>query len=253
MLLDEDEGTDADFDAGYADTKTKAPEVAEASKETTTPPAVVAPAVTEVVPAAPEYVQLTKTEHEELKAALAKTAVYDKQLASINGSIGYLKQNIVKPAADATAGQQPVKEGAETTPPADADTVGRQRASEAIIEHEMAVLAAEYPNWREIVGAPEKTGVENVDKNNPFRVWLAAQTAEYQAKINGANSSIIIMKAIDKFNEHKAAKPAATVVDPKIAARKNVIRDAQQPRGDGGQPAPAKTEDDAFAEGFAAG
>lgn len=258
-----DDGTDADFDAGFADTQTvKPPETsgdgkgATAAAETTAgdgkgEQVVPAAAGADATPAAPEYVQLTKAELEELKASSAKTAAYDKQLASINGSLGYLKQHI-KPAADATAG---TKDGAATTPPVDD---ARQGYLEVIIEHEMDVLRAEYPNWRAIVGAPDQGGAENADPKHPFRVWLAAQTAEYQAKITNANSSVIIMRAIEKFNDDAAkAKTAAALAaklpSPQIAARKAVIKEAIQPRGDGGQPSPAKSDEDHFAEGFKTG
>lgn len=249
MLPDEelvDDGSDADFDSGYAGTPTgKSPETPVNGKETTVAAETTAGdgKVAEVAPPAPEYVQLTKADFEELKA---KTAIYDKQLASLNGSVGFLKQHI-KPAAEPSA---PV------TPPADADAATKQKYNEAILEHELTVLAAEFPNWREIVGAPAQGGAENVDPKHPYRVWLAAQPAEYQAKINNANSSLIVMRSIEKFNEDTAKAKAAAVkppASPQADQRRAVIRNAQQPKGDGGAPPPAKTEDDHFAEGFASG
>jgi hypothetical protein len=253
MLPDEelvDDGTDADFDSGFTSTTTEKPpaapvepkEAAKPTGELTEPVAGATP-----TPAAPEYVQLTKTELEELKAAASKTAGYDQQLARINGTLGNIKQNIAKPPVAETT----------VTPPLDADAIAKQKYTEAIMEHEMNVLTTEYPNWREIVGAPEQGGVENVNLQHPFRVWLGAQPVEYQAKINNANSSVIIMRAIEKFNDDTAkaaaTKARATTPTPQVAARKAVIKDAIQPRGDGGAPPPAKTEDDHFAEGFRTG
>jgi hypothetical protein len=255
-----DDGTDADFDSGFAPISTgkKPPEdsdgkaAAASTSETTAGDGKgEAGAGAETTQAAPEYVQLTKTELEELRAAAAKTAGYDQQFARINGTLGNIRQNIAKPAAEATAGQQPVKEGAEVkTPSTDANV---DVISDSIRNHEVGVLAAEYPNWREIVGAPDKDG--NVNKDHPYRVWLAAQPAAYQAKINDSNSALIIMRSIEKFNEDtaKAAATKANVKSPQAEARRTVIKNAIQPRGDGGQPPPAKTEDDYFNEGFRTG
>lgn len=252
-----EDGTDADFDSGYAGSQTaKQPETPEAGKEKTADTTTAAEGKTgaagaDATPVVPEYAQLTKTEREELLAAASRVAAYDKKFASIDGSLGYLKQHI-KPAADATAGQQP-KEGAAATPAPEAAAV--MTPADAILAHELSVLTSEIPNWREIVGAPDQGGMENVNKAHPFRVWLATQPAAYQAKLNEANSSLIIMRAIEKFNDDtaKAAAKAKETPSPAATQRKAVIKDAIQPRGDGGAPTPAKTEEDHFAEGFASG
>lgn len=52
-------------------------------------------------------------------------------------------------------------------------------------------LDFKIPNWRAIVGAK--------DSNNPYRQWLAKQSAEYQAEMNLTNSDEVIYRSIAKF------------------------------------------------------
>lgn len=230
-------------------------------------------------PAAPEYVQITKADLDELKAAASKTTAMETQLSKAFGSVGDLKETVRKLQAATPAGhavempklvlakvrkdfpelagliEEDLAEslkglrGTGTATEKSADPAAVQKlVTAAAIANEREVLEDAYPNWMDITGAAETP--EKADPNHPFRKWLATRDAAYQQKVNSTNSSAVIVRAIEKFKAATAAparvqpKPA-----PKVAARVDRIRSAIQPKGDGGQPAPLKTTDD-FSAGF---
>lgn len=242
------------------------------------------PAPTPAAPAAPEYVQLTKDEHATLTAAAAKTAGFEAQLAKAFGTIGNMQQIVTKLQSQTPSGEKvevpkvafaklresfpevadlleadmaETMKGLRGTGPEDAkpeavmDPAALMKAAKAIdTQRQIEALEEDHPTWREIVGVVDKDG--KYDPNIEFRKWLATQPADYQAKINGAHSATVISKAIDKFQASKtAATPSAPAAPtPKQVAQKGRIEGAVQPKGDGGQPPPAKTANDDFQEGF---
>lgn len=119
-----------------------------------------------------------------------------------------------------------------------------------VAKREMEALDEEHEGWREIVGVVDAEG--KFDPNNEFRVWLGKQSDVYQARVNDAQSASVISKAIDKFKADKAAavKTPTPPPDKKVNSRRERINDAIQPKGDGSPPPPAKTEMDAFNEGY---
>lgn len=144
-----------------------------------------------------------------------------------------------------------------TQQPSEAD----QKSVSALIReamHESAreVLEDEYPDWRDIVGAVDAEG--NHDPNHPFRKWLATQDETYQHRINSTNSPGVIARAIERFQK-ESTKPETKAEQkpaPQIAARRDRIASAVQPKGDGKPPTLPKSADDeeaAFEKGFASG
>lgn len=280
----------ADFDSGMPDAppakpsaKPDAPAKPEAAAAATPKPAAAAPAV--VKPAPPEYVRLTKDEHTTLTAAAAKTASFETQLSRAFGSIGDLTKKLtalqtatprglkVEIPKDAFAGMErdfpelaqhtraaleATLRGLTGTGPANAEIdpelmkrLVTEHATEARVAAEIEALGDDHPDWRKIVGQVD-ISKQQPDPANPFRKWLATKDAAYQARLNGTNSAAVISRAISRFqSETKATAPAPPTLKQQLQTAR--IRDAVQPRGDGGQAAPTRTDDDDFAAGFASG
>lgn len=226
----------------------------------------------------PEYVQITKEQLANLETAAAKTATFETQLNKAFGSIGGLTQ-LVNDLKSKTP------EGAVITIPDDAFAdmedfpdiaKGMRSALEKVLKgqrgtgdvkatvdldvvnksvragiqaREIEALEDDHPDWKTIVGAVDSA--DKADPNNAFRKWLGTQPADYQKKVNETHSAPVLARAIDKFKEAtKVVVPPPKVPAPKDLARKNKIAAAIQPRGDGHVPLPAKTDEDAFEEGF---
>jgi hypothetical protein len=274
-----------EFGAGFTE-ESPPPEAPAAAivepKPETTPAPKVEPKIAAKAPAvvetkAPKYVQITEEQFASLQAAASKTVAIEAQMSKAFGTIGDVQQTVKKLQAATPAGasieipkdafaemekdfpelaaqmrmglEKSLKgvRGTAAGQAADPDAVGKLVTAETV-KLQIEALEDAHPTWREIVGAVDSAGKH--DQANPFRQWLAKQPAAYQAKINATNSATIIARAIDKFQAD--TKPAAkTTPAPKAAARNDRIRGAIQPRGDGGQPAPAIKDD--FAEGFREG
>lgn len=128
---------------------------------------------------------------------------------------------------------------------------------EATVQTRLIALQSEEledarPNWRTITGTPEA--------KTPYRVWLATQPAEYQAKLASTNSAMVIARSLDKFeaaaasiakDAAAAAEKAAAEAAKKAAAdkRRGVIAAAVPPKGSTGH-VPAGSADDDFEDGF---
>ena len=238
-----------------------------------------APATTsraEATTETPEYVQVTAKDWAEIKAAAAKTASYDQQLSKAFGTIGNI-QKIVNGLQTATPVGRKVEipkdafasmekdfpeiaqqmRGALEATLSGLHGTGGADAPAVDIEAKMAAYAAKrelesledaHPDWREIVGAVD-VSQEQPDPNNAFRRWLSTKDVAYQTRVNNTQSSAVISRAIQAFqNETKPApKPAAT---PRDTARAERIRGAVQPRGDGALAPAGRSEDDDFLAGF---
>lgn len=245
----------AGFDANVTPDKPAAtvPPAPAADAKTPTTDAAAAPKdASEAAPEPPKYVQLTQAEWDAVKTAAAKADGLEKRIKdTVGGTVGELEQRILKrlqPNAAAPAADQS-KPAAEVLPPEPREWT--QAVKDLSVQYQLEQLEDLHPTWREIVGTVDSDGKH--DSNNEFRKWLGTQPAEYQHKINHANSASVVSRAIDKFNAAKATPPKAETPAPKIAARNDRIRAAIQPRGDGGQPASSKSADDEFSEGFRTG
>lgn len=219
----------------------------------------------------PEYVQITAKDWDEIKAAAARTASYEKQFSSFNGKLGniYTTLNSLKEATprdlEVKLPDQAFTKMAKDYPElaelsreefqaALAGLKGAKPDGEAIkkiqMELEQEDLDDAIPDWRTIVGAVQ-TDKEQPDQNNAFRKWLATKPDEYQARINGTIRAPVIQRAIRLFqNETKAPAKPAPAVTPRDTARAERIRDAVQPKGDGAVASSGNSEADAFAAGF---
>jgi hypothetical protein len=280
----DDKQAQDDFDSGFVDDEAPPPvETAEPKAQAPEPKeaaAIEAAPEPQPVPT-PKYVQITQEEHDAIKAAIARSDALEKRLRdTIGGTVGEMEQRLIKKMQAGTPAGAPIEiseeafsemdqeypdlvrhlkkvlKGVRGTAPTvaaaeknavDPDAIARLVKAQAVA-HEREALDFIHPTWLKTVGAIDAEG--RYDANNPFRVWLATRDQAYQAKVNGTNSSAVILHAINDFKA--ATKPAQTPPKPavKIAARNDRIRSAVQPRGDGGQPPPAKTLDDYFNEGF---
>ena len=239
----------------------------------------------EATPEPPKYVQVTEAEWAEVKAAAAKTASYDTQLARAWGTLGNITKQLNDARAKEAAGQpgaaaavarkievskdhfaamsrdfpelaEQVRAAMEATlaglPGSGGDAQDPAKLESLIAaretKRELAILNARHPDWREIVGAVDSsTGQPPPD--TPFRKWLATKDQAYQDQVNSSELADVIGLSIRRFQRETAAsaKPAAT---PRDTARADRIRDAITPRGDNQGAGPRNTSEEAFASGF---
>lgn len=240
-------------------------------------------------PPAAEYVQLTKQNHDLLMGVAAEIPGLKRQLASAHGNIGHLTKTINEVTAKLQSGdpidpndedfaelkenypelhatllaglgrftkrshanRNPSKdkkgeEAAKTPQDRDPDA---ERKAEG--ERQQALIAEEYPDWVQIIGRHD-------DPTNEFRQWLMTQPEDYRERINKTRNGIVIIRAIDKFTAHKESAAASTSRPreeerkPEAPARNERLREAVQPRGDGGVGrSSAKTGEEELMEGFA--
>lgn len=229
-------------------------------------------------PPAPEYVQFTKEEHARLMAVADKTASLEAQLSKAFGTMGNMQQLINQVRSQTPAGavveitdedfaelQEDFPElagrtrtalerifkkanlrgtGEPATPTIDPQIV-RTAAAEIVHGEGLADLNDLHPDWETVVVSPE------------YRKWLGEQKPEYQNLLHKTYSATITGRSIDRFRAAQEAaklKPAApppkTPEQPKTDRREH-LRAAIQPRGNGQAPAPqTPTPEDNFRAGF---
>lgn len=259
-----DAEADADFAAGFDAPSAPAP------TEPTASPAIVDPLESHADPddvPAPEFVQLTKESHQQLLDGVAQIdtikAALEERFGKVFGTMGGL-QRTLKQIQDATPSGQAVelsnedlKELAEDFPEltdkmltglnramsklkgtgpafdeAKMGTLIESRVQKIREDSALEVMDLVSAGWRDTVNSPE------------YREWLAAQPADYQAKINDTWSPSLMQGSITKFKEAQAAKPKASA-----NARPDRFAAAVVPRGAGGH-SPSTSEDDDFLAGF---
>lgn len=272
-----------DFAAGFEGTKPAVRTPAESSGEPATvtdsgPPAAEKPSDVqtpepETPAAAPNYIQITKEQFDGLQSAASKTTSLEEQLTKAVASVDGVQQIVTKLQSETPKGlavdlpadlladmekdfpelaghvrkalERALKEGLKGTasPEKDWDKL----IEVAVNKREIEKLDDAHPTWREIVGAQN-------DPSNAYRQWLTKRDAAYQAKINSSNSAWVIRRSIDRFHK-ETAKPATAEAKPsaKVIERKEIIKAALQPKGDGRAPPPSKSSDDEFNEGFRTG
>lgn len=273
---------DGEVPAVQADAQIEKPAEKAEPEKTDKAPAPKAEAKTETPPPAPEYAQITKEELASLKSAADKATALEKKYDTLLGTTGSLKQIIKELQANTPKGEavelpkltlakvradfpeladllegdlaETLKglrgkgEKAEIDPKAMSEGI-----SEAVTKLQVEALEDAHPEWRKIVGAPEKDG-DPVDETIPYRVWLAKQPADYVAKINSTQNAAVISRSIELFQKHQAAQAGQPPKPkPQVVVRKNRIEDSLQPRGDGGPAGAAKPTVNDFEEGFRTG
>lgn len=232
---------------------------------------------------APEYIQITRSDWAEVRAAAAKTASYDQQLSKAFGTIGNLQKLVngfqTQAAPPAPPAQRKVEISRAAFAEMEKDFPELAQQTRAALEaalsglpgnaaadvdatkiesmlasytsrREIEALEDAYPTWRQIVGAVNVTSGEQPDPNNEFRKWLGTKDAAYQNRINGSESAAVIGRAIRTFQNETKAAPAKVNGTPRDTARADRIRSAVQPRGDAGGAQAGNTENDEFEAGF---
>ena len=86
------------------------------------------------------------------------------------------------------------------------------------------------------------------DPENPFRKWLASKDAAYQVKVNDTRTASVMSRAIRLFQSESIEKPRTT----QSQVRSERIKEAVQPKGDGGHPTSRNNDEDDFASGYLA-
>lgn len=233
----------------------------------------------------PKYVQITQEQIDSWKSAAEKTAKLEAQLSKVFGTMGDMQQ-VVRALQSATPAGITVEIPADAFADMEKDFPELAAQSRSALEkalkgirgtasvgtapdpailqkaiddginasttrREMSALNKTHPKWREIVGTVDANG--QFDPNNDFRKWLAKEPVEYQTEVNSTNSPADVLEAVGKYLASKTAIRPVLKQAPKIAARAAVIREAIQPKGDGGQPNPANSADDDFNSGFKTG
>ena len=266
-----------DFEAGFpstpdpkpADTATPAKAAKPDAKPAATPRAAEEPAV--------EYVQISKKDWEDVRAAATRTASYDQQFSKAFGTIGNLQKlvqalqggtprggKLVIPKEAFTEMEKDFPELANHTRTAleaalsgltgtgatDADPAKFETMmADYTRKRELEALEDAHPDWRQIVGAVDAT-TQQPDPNHPFRKWLATQPAAYQKRLNDSESCTVISRAISRFQQETKAPPKPAAGTPRNNARAERIADAVQPRGDRGRAPAAASDEDEFLAGF---
>ena len=265
-------------DAPAVDAPLDAKDIVAAEGETAEPPATVADEATPVDPPAPQTVVLSQADYDRLMDSAAKTDSLEQQVHKVAGLTGNLKQAYDKFSAETPAGQpievtdedvaelredypelanatkaylqrvfNKVRSGVRVVSNApDPEAINRMVTERVRLVQE-EILEAEIPGWRKEVG----TGP---DDDTEYRRWLKTKPVEYQDRMATTESSSVLGASVKEWRAERDARTTAQLKElaPK-AARKSVVADAIAPKGDGGRPAPPKSEMDLLKEGFATG
>lgn len=209
-------------------------------------------------PAAPEYVQLTKTERDEL-FALREQA--QKQFGTAFGKIGGIERTLqqLNSGAQVEISQEDIDALKDDFPPLAAalekvrnlralpgggvdqeqiSSLVAERVSTVKQEFELRFLAKDHPDWKQI------------DADPAFAQWVAAQPDEFKQNLAQASQSYdssVVSDAMTKFKQSRKAAPANPAAD-RATAWKTRAAAAVTPRGSGGAAAGDST--DPFLSGF---
>lgn len=217
--------------------------------------------------AAPEYVQLTRQELEELKARAALIeqikATQDKSFGTMGGTIREIRQQIdaIKGGKRIEIEQSEIDELRKDGFEAHAKALEKLRdlqivntgvqpeAIEKVVEERMSgfkqqlesrFLKRVHPDW------------ESYQEHPDFAAWVKAQPAEYQQQLMKASQSWdsdFIADAMTKAKEAAKKRAAATSTRRPQPSRETVLEAAIQPRGTGSAGKPADRSN-AFLAGF---
>lgn len=253
----------AGFENGNAPTETPGPADDDTSgeQETSTTPA-------------PEYVQLTKQEVEELKARAALVqeikATQDKSFGTLGNTIRSIRQDLeaMRQGKKVDIEQADIDALREDFPPLaaalekvrdlqvigagslDQDAIGKlvdERAAAKVTTLQQSLearfLKRVHPDW------------EQYGESADFKDWVQAQPAEYQQQLAAASDawdSDFIGDAMTKAKEAAKQRAAASAASTASAdTRRSRMSAAVTPRGSGATPGP--NDDDQFHEGFKTG
>ncbi|HET8727585.1 MAG TPA: hypothetical protein VFO41_08765 [Alphaproteobacteria bacterium] len=282
------EGQEAGFAEGFDGTPpASAAKVVEQPKVEADPKVAGDPEKPSAPPEKPVYARVLKQDWDNAKAAIGKVANLESQLAKLTGvedriekvrsqtpsglsvemsdedfaelaeefpelaksTRSVLEKVFKKASIKGTGPAEPAKEPPSTG--VDPDAV-KTAVARALAEREEGALNEEFPDWGTIIGRPAVDGGKPPE-GNAFRAWLEKQDPAYQKKIAETMSHADIHNAIRRFQATQ--KPTPEAVPDKGAARRAVMEAAVTPRVDKSPPAlpKAKTEEEAFAEGYQTG
>ena len=241
---------DADFAAGFDDDTTATPtETPAAQQDAKTQGENSTPAQAEP---APEYVQLTKAERDEL---IATRQQWEKQFGTAFGKIGGIERTLqqLNSGAQVEISQEDIDALKDDFPPLAAalekvrnlralpggsvdpsqiEALVEQRVAPRLQRMELRMLAKDHPDWQQ------------VDQDAAFKAWVAAQPDEFKQTLVQASQSYdseVVSDAMTKFKQSRRTAPAPAA-DP-ASARRSRMSAAVTPRGVGGNSAPNATDD----------
>lgn len=239
---------DADFAAGFDDDTTATPtETPAAQQDDTTQ----GENTEQPAEPAPEYVQLTKAERDEL---LGLRDQAQKQFGTAFGKIGGIERVLkeLNTGSQVEISQEDIDALKDDFPPLAAalekvrnlralpgasvdpeqiEALVEQRVAPRLQRMELRMLAKDHPDWQQ------------VDQDPAFKVWVALQPDEFkQALVQASQSydSEVVSDAMTKFKQSR--RTAAPAPDP-ASARRSRMSAAVTPRGVGGNSAPNATDD----------
>ncbi len=241
---------DADFAAGFDDEPTATPTETPAAQQDDTNQG----EKTEPAEPAPEYVQLTKAERDEL---IATRQQWEKQFGTAFGKIGGIERTIksLTEGAQVEISQEDIDALKDDFPPLAAalekvrslralpgagadpeqiEALVEQRLAPRLQRMELRLLAKDHPDWNQI------------DADPAFAQWVAAQPDEFKQTLAQASQSYdseVVSDAMTKFKQSRKAAPAPAPTTDPASARRSRMSAAVTPRGVGGPAAPNPTDD----------
>ena len=255
-LNDHDNTTDdTAFSAGFDDDTTATPtETPAAQQDAKTQGENSTPAQAEP---APEYVQLTKAERDEL---IATRQQWEKQFGTAFGKIGGIERTLqqLNSGAQVEISQEDIDALKDDFPPLAAALekvrnlralpgggVDQEQIASLVAEKvsaveqrfELRLLSKDHPDWKQI------------DADPAFAQWVAAQPDEFKQTLAHASQSYdsaVVSNAMTMFKQSRRTAPAPAA-DP-ASARRSRMSAAVTPRGTSGASAGDST--DPFLSGF---
>ncbi len=244
---------EAAFAAGFDDDTTATPTETPAEQQDTDTQQEATPAEP-----APEYVQLTKAERDELMGLRDQA---QRQFGTAFGKIGGIERTLqqLNSGAQVEISQEDIDALKDDFPPLAAALekvrnlralpgggVDQEQIANLVAEKvsaveqkfELRLLAKDHPDWKQ------------VDADPAFAQWVAAQPDEFKqtlAQASQSYDSAVVSNAMTMFKQSRKAAPATPAADP-ASARRSRMSAAVTPRGTGGTAAGDST--DPFLTGF---
>lgn len=245
--LSQEDQADADFAAGFDDEPTATPTETPADQQNDTNHG----EQTSPAEPAPEYVQLTKAERDELMGLRDQA---QRQFGTAFGKIGGIERTLqqLNSGAQVDISQEDIDALKDDFPPLAAALekvrnlralpgagVDQEQIASLVAEKvsaveqkfELRLLAKDHPDWQQ------------VDKDPAFAQWVSAQPDDFKqnlAQASQAYDSSVVSDAMTKFKQSR--RNAAPSADP-ASARRSRMSAAVTPRGVGGPAAPNPTDD----------
>ena len=246
---------EAAFAAGFDDDTTATPTETPAEQQDTDTQQEASAATAE--PAAPEYVQLTKAERDELMGLRDQA---QRQFGTAFGKIGGIERTLqqLNSGAQVEISQEDIDALKDDFPPLAAALekvrnlralpgggVDQEQIASLVAEKvsaveqkfELRLLSKDHPDWKQI------------DADPAFAQWVAAQPDEFKQTLAHASQSYdsaVVSNAMTMFKQSRRTAPAPAA-DP-ASARRSRMSAAVTPRGTSGASAGDST--DPFLSGF---